>query len=350
MASLVYSEGLSLINTRTRGTTIGVARVGLRNGRTAIGGGIYQGHTSGTRQTILSKMAAPPRMRTGFVIFLGIISTILGLAAVANLTSEQYLTSLYQGSIAGILMIALLSIYKKQRRTYDAASRDYESTRLCQRCGTFYLGHALSEVSASMNSDQSNLRKVMLGFFIVLLVVSVAIKLLRGPEPELGTNAAISPSSQPSATTSDESSYPIEQIGQSSAQSSSDSASDAQNSGTIQSPNAETASTDEPITANKQSLQLGVSATNVPKLISGAPPAYPPAAWAKKISGVVTVSVLVDAQGMPTDLKIVKSVCPSLDLAAMQAAAQDRFEPAHDAISGAPMAMRTTINMNFQAQ
>jgi protein TonB len=156
----------------------------------------------------------------------------------------------------------------------------------------------------------------------------------------------------------DESAYSAEQANQSDAQSSSAPASNAQNSDTVQSSDVstgtdETVSTSGPTTASVQSLAQGsprASATNVPKLISGAPPAYPPDAWAKKTSGVVTISVLVDAQGMPTDLQIVKSVCPSLDLAAMQAAAQDRFEPAHNDISGAPMPMRTTINMNFQAQ
>jgi hypothetical protein len=90
-ASLAYSEGLSVTSSHTRGTVVGVGRVGIRNGKSAIGGGVYRGRTSGVQQTVLSKLAAPPQRRMGFVVFLAIVFIILGLAAFANLTSGQYL-------------------------------------------------------------------------------------------------------------------------------------------------------------------------------------------------------------------------------------------------------------------
>lgn len=99
----------------------------------------------------------------------------------------------------------------------------------------------------------------------------------------------------------------------------------------------------------KEREHQDVPAIQPPRLTNPVSPIYPADAWTQKISGVVTVSVLVDNFGMPTDIQVVKSVYPSLDAAAVQAASQDRFQPATDKI-GQPISMRTTIDMRFQAQ
>jgi hypothetical protein len=116
-------------------------------------------------------------------------------------------SSVYQGSIAGILMVALSAVYERQRRTFDAARNAYENTRMCQRCGTFYLGRP--RIETNLNSSQSNLRAVMLGFFILLLVGSLLVGLLR--RSESGTETKAASSSVPLASEqSDEFSWPTE--------------------------------------------------------------------------------------------------------------------------------------------
>jgi TonB family protein len=100
----------------------------------------------------------------------------------------------------------------------------------------------------------------------------------------------------------------------------------------------------------REQAEKNIPTLQPPRLINPVSPIYPADAWAKKITEVVTISVLVDAYGMPSDLQIVKSVYPSIDAAALQAANQYRFEPAHNTISGVPVPMRTTIDINFHAQ
>ena len=119
-ARLAYREGLSVTSSRTEGNVLGIGRVGIRNGKTAIGGGVYRGRTSGVQQTMLSKLAAPPQKRKGFIVFLAILFVILGLAAVANLTSGQYFgLGLYQGSIKlGILIVVLSWLSTKDSEEY----------------------------------------------------------------------------------------------------------------------------------------------------------------------------------------------------------------------------------------
>jgi hypothetical protein len=104
-------------------------------------------------------------------------------------------------------MAVLLAFYERQRRIYDAACHAYENTRMCQRCGTFYLGHPRSE--PNLNSSQSSLRAVMLGFFVLLLVGSFAVGLLRKAPSGTATNAA-SPSVPSASQQSDEFSWPTD--------------------------------------------------------------------------------------------------------------------------------------------
>jgi TonB family protein len=89
-------------------------------------------------------------------------------------------------------------------------------------------------------------------------------------------------------------------------------------------------------------------ATNIPRLIGNVVPTYPIEAWNAKITGVVTVGMTIDVNGAPTNLHIVKSVCPSLDNAAMQAVSRGHFEPAHNSATGIPVASEAALDINFQ--
>ena len=174
-ASLVYREGLSTISSRTKGTAVGIGRVGIRNGRFALGGGVYKGRTSGVTQTTLSKLAAPPQMQMGLMIFLIILCIIPALGTLGGITQGLMMQTIINGSIVGILVLAIKYVYEKQRRIYDAAMSAYENTRMCQRCGKFYLGHQSSKVETARQSDQGNSRAMMFGFLVLLLVGALAL-------------------------------------------------------------------------------------------------------------------------------------------------------------------------------
>jgi hypothetical protein len=174
-ASLVYREGLSTISSRTKGTAVGIGRVGIRNGKAAIGGGVYRGRTSGVKQTMLSKMAAPPQMRNGLMIFLVILCILSGLGTLGGITQGLMAQAIISGSIVCILVLAIKAVYEKQRGIYDSAMNVYENTRMCQRCGTFYIGHQSSNVETARQSDRGNSRAMMFGFLVLLLVGALAL-------------------------------------------------------------------------------------------------------------------------------------------------------------------------------
>jgi len=58
-----------------------------------------------------------------------------------------------------------------------------------------------------------------------------------------------------------------------------------------------------------------------------------------------TLSMVVDEEGVPTDLKIVKSAGPDLDPQVLEAVSQYRFQPA--TVSGQKIAMPLNLNMEI---
>lgn len=69
-------------------------------------------------------------------------------------------------------------------------------------------------------------------------------------------------------------------------------------------------------------------------------------ARAAKFNGVVLVSALVTVDGMPTDIKVMKSAGMGLDEKAVESVSQYRFKPATK--DGAPVAARITVEINFR--
>ena len=59
-----------------------------------------------------------------------------------------------------------------------------------------------------------------------------------------------------------------------------------------------------------------------------------------------TLSMVVNEEGVPTDLKIVKSAGPDLDAQVLEAVSQYRFQPA--TVSGQKIAMSLNLNMEIQ--
>jgi TonB family protein len=73
---------------------------------------------------------------------------------------------------------------------------------------------------------------------------------------------------------------------------------------------------------------------------------YSQEARAAKIQGVVMVSVLVNEEGEPTDLQIVRQLGYGLDEKAIECVRKYRFKPAEK--DGVPVPARITVEINFR--
>jgi periplasmic protein TonB len=82
-----------------------------------------------------------------------------------------------------------------------------------------------------------------------------------------------------------------------------------------------------------------------PKAIHTPDAEYSDQARKKKIKGSVIVSMVVDTDGNPRDVKVKKGLEPSLDHNAVQAVKQWKFEPATR--SGKPVAVYLDVSVTF---
>jgi len=73
---------------------------------------------------------------------------------------------------------------------------------------------------------------------------------------------------------------------------------------------------------------------------------YSNEARAQRIEGVVLVSLIVNEQGMPTDIRVVRPAGHGLDENAVAAVSQYRFRPA--TLDGKPIAVRIKIAVSFR--
>ena len=85
---------------------------------------------------------------------------------------------------------------------------------------------------------------------------------------------------------------------------------------------------------------------DAPVLVSSAPPQYTADAKANKISGAVVVSLVIDEQGLPTQVKVVRGLGYGLDEQAVAAVRAYRFKPATK--DGKPISASLNIEVNFQ--
>lgn len=84
-----------------------------------------------------------------------------------------------------------------------------------------------------------------------------------------------------------------------------------------------------------------------PHVVAAAPPAFPPSLQGKGISGSVTLSIVVGADGSVQSASVAgSSGYPEMDAAAQQAIYNYSFEPARNN-SGDPVPCRTTKTINF---
>lgn len=88
--------------------------------------------------------------------------------------------------------------------------------------------------------------------------------------------------------------------------------------------------------------------TRRPRVIHRVEPVYPADAREKNIKGSVVLTMVVDREGKPQEIKIAKSLYPSMDQAAMEAARQMRFEPALK--DGQPVSETLLVEFYFSTQ
>ncbi|MCC7043823.1 MAG: TonB family protein [Acidobacteria bacterium] len=84
-----------------------------------------------------------------------------------------------------------------------------------------------------------------------------------------------------------------------------------------------------------------------PRKIKDVRPVYPEAARAAGISGVVILEATIDPEGMPVNIKILRSI-PDLDQAAINAVREWRYQPT--LLNGVPVAVMMTVTVNFALQ
>lgn len=73
---------------------------------------------------------------------------------------------------------------------------------------------------------------------------------------------------------------------------------------------------------------------------------YTPAARKARINGKCLISLIVDRQGMPQDISVLKTLDPGLDQNAMSAVGRYRFKPAMR--NGEPVPVKIVVEVNFQ--
>ena len=88
------------------------------------------------------------------------------------------------------------------------------------------------------------------------------------------------------------------------------------------------------------------SGVTAPKSVYAPNPSYTDKARKKKINGVVTLAMIVTAEGTVRDVKVIKSVDEGLDKQAVATVSTWRFEPATK--DGKPVAVHLKVETNFR--
>ena len=101
----------------------------------------------------------------------------------------------------------------------------------------------------------------------------------------------------------------------------------------------------QPLSNNDTDLSKLGRAVTPPVILHQAQAEFSDEARKKQINGACLVSLVVDAQGMPRDLRIEKSIDPVLDRNALIAISEYRFKPASK--DGIPVPVKIEIEVGF---
>jgi TonB family protein len=87
-------------------------------------------------------------------------------------------------------------------------------------------------------------------------------------------------------------------------------------------------------------------AVSAPRVIHNVFPEFSEEARKDKFSGVVLVGLIVDTDGMPQQVHVLRGVGHGLDEKAIEAISHYRFQPAME--NGKPVPVRVNVEVNFQ--
>ena len=156
LASLVYAEGLSGVASRARGG-------GLAVGTAGIGAAMGGARTSGTQQSVLSALAAPPKRRMPMTILWVSLLVLFGLGAINS-------RALFPFLIVATCILGLAYFFPKERLRNAKKKRRYAVTRFCLRCGTFYF-----EPSDLGGKDSTSDRSTIADWAVALILLAVVV-------------------------------------------------------------------------------------------------------------------------------------------------------------------------------
>lgn len=103
---------------------------------------------------------------------------------------------------------------------------------------------------------------------------------------------------------------------------------------------------DESLTGKGKWLQVGGD-TVAPKVVTRVEPLYPESYRKGKMAGLVTLQIALSETGAIEDVRVLQSVAPEIDLAAIGAAKQWKFEPATKGGKPVPSLFQLTINFKL---
>jgi ribosomal protein S27AE len=119
LASLVYKEGVSSSDSSSVG-------IGVTSGLSL---GVGRASTSGTQQTELSKLAAPPTS------FAKTVKCLIGLFA----TGVFGFVASWWWWLTALFALGVFVFYRTESKEDDLATARYNKTQMCTRCGEFYV-------------------------------------------------------------------------------------------------------------------------------------------------------------------------------------------------------------------
>ena len=127
--SLIYEEGLAIINTRSQGSGVAFGS----------GGGAAFGststHTTGTQQTALSKKAAPPAKK--HTILWGIFAGFVAIMTLSGIKDFSFMTLVF----AGLTYLAVTRTLKAKAynaMVFPTEHANWQRSFMCNRCGAVF--------------------------------------------------------------------------------------------------------------------------------------------------------------------------------------------------------------------
>ena len=99
-------------------------------------------------------------------------------------------------------------------------------------------------------------------------------------------------------------------------------------------------------TATQVPLRRVDGSVSVPQVIHHVPPEFSEEARKEKFGGVVVVGLIVDTNGLPQQVHVLRGVGHGLDEKAVEAVRHYRFHPAME--NGKPVPVQVNVEVNFQ--